>query len=152
MKQIAALLVLCLSVAGCSRHRTYAEGCGPLPRDWITPRQGRGVESLINVIAVAADGSVSFNGAGISRPILATYLKQSSAMFPAPVTQIKFAPTVDCATVQSLRRLMASALDCKYGKCSEGNEKWWFIGDVVFNGQSPEPYDPDASPLRTSQR
>ena len=146
MKQIAALLSLCFLAGSCSHKPTYAEGCGPLPRDWITPRQGRSVLSMLNTISVASDGSLTFNGLKSSRPVLAHYLKQAGTLNPIPVTQIKFASTVDCDTVESLRHLMTNTLDCKHGKCAEGNGKWWFIGDVVFDGQAPEAYDPDAAP------
>jgi len=144
MKRIAALLSLFLFVAGCGHKPTYAEGCGPLPKDWITPRQGRSVLSMVNVISVAPDGSLAFNGAKSSQPVLARFLKQTRQMNPTPVTQIKFASAVDCNTVESLRRLMANTLDCQYGTCAEGNGKWWFIGDVIFDGKAAQPYDPDA--------
>ena len=99
---------------------------------------------MLNIISVASDGSLSFNGVESSRAMLAGYLKQTADLNPVPVTQIKFEPTVDCDTVESLRRLMASTLNCQHGKCAEGDGKWWFIGDVVFDGKAPEPYDPDA--------
>ena len=154
MKRTTALLSLSLLVGSCNHKPTYAEGCGPLPKDWITPRQGRSVLSMLNIISVASDGSLTFNGVKSSRPVLAHYLKQTGNLNPIPVTQIKFASTVDCDTVESLRHLMASTLDCQYGKCAEGNGKWWFIGDVVFDGQAPEAYDPDSppSPIGNQQR
>src|SRR5512141_3194904 len=88
MRQRTALLSLALIVGGCGHKATYADGCGPLPVGWITPRHGRGVLSFLNVISVASDGSVSWNGTKISKPVLATYLKQVGVMDPIPVTQI----------------------------------------------------------------
>lgn len=142
MKPHAALLSLAILVGGCSHKTTYAEGCGAPPAGWITPRQGRSVLSMIYVISVAADGSLSWNGDKVSRNELATYLKQTARLIPAPVTQIKFASAVDCDTVINLRQLMAQTFDCRYGRCAEGSGKWWFVGDV---GTHNEPYDPDAS-------
>jgi hypothetical protein len=142
-KPSVALLGLAALTGGCGHKSTYAEGCGPLPDGWITPRQGRGVLSIVSVISVAADGNLTFNGARLSEPKLGTYLKQSSEMNPMPVTQVKFAPGLDCDTVRRLRRLMVRTLDCRFGYCAEGDGKWWMIGDVIVDGP-PKPYDPDA--------
>lgn len=144
MKRKAALVLMSMLLAGCDKPRTYAEGCGPLPKGWITPRQGRGVLSLLNVISVRDASLIEWNGKPISEGTLQSYLKVTSGMNPVPVTQIKFAPTSDCETVRRLRALMSSNLDCSYGKCAEGAGKWWLIGDVVFPGHPNEPYDPDA--------
>jgi len=144
MKPKAALAGMCLLLVSCRNHHTYAEGCGPLPRGWITPRQGRSVLSLFNVISVRDDSLIEWDGKPISEATLQAYLKVTSGMNPVPVTQIKFAPTTDCQTVRRLRGLMSSNLDCTVGKCAEGAGKWWLVGDVVWRGHPPEPYDPDA--------
>ena len=101
------------------------------------------VLSQLSVISVASDGSVSFNGIKTTQAKLPTFLKETREIAPTPVTQIKFAATLDCDTVNKLRRLMATTLDCQYDKCAEGNGKWWLIGDVV-DGKAPQAYDPDA--------
>jgi hypothetical protein len=146
IRQSAILLSIAMLIGGCARPRTYADGCGSPPAGWITPRQGRSVMSFINTAMVAPDGTLSWNGITISRPTFQTYLKQTRELNPAPMMHIKFSPAVDCGTVASLRGLMAETLDCRGGKCAEGNGKWWMIGDVVFDGKSPGPYDPDAAP------
>lgn len=143
MRSTAALLGLVILISGCGHRSTYAEGCGPLPKDWITPRQGMSVLSQLSVISVASDGSVLFNGIKTTQPKLAAYLKETGEIAPTPVTQITFAAALDCDTVHNLRQLMATMLDCRYGKCAEGNGKWWLIGDVP-NGNPPQAYDPDA--------
>lgn len=143
MRSTATLLGLVMLISGCDHRSTYAEGCGALPKDWITPRQGMSVLSQLSVISVASDGSVSFNGIKTTQAKLATFLKETREIAPTPVTQIKFAATLDCDTVNNLRRLMATTLDCQYGKCAEGNGKWWLIGDVP-DGNAPQPYNPDA--------
>ena len=143
MKRRAALVLMALLLTSCGNHRTYAGGCGPPPKDWITPRQGRGVLSLLNVIAVRDARLIEWNGVAVSETTLRSYLKQVSHMNPVPVTQIKFAPTADCETVRRLRALMSSSLDCSYGKCAEGGGKWRFVGDMVWSGRPPKPYEPD---------
>ena len=139
------VMACALLLAGCNNQQTYASGCGPLPSGWITPRQGRGVLSTLSVISVKGDKAINWNGKSISKTVLKRYLAQTSRLNPIPVTQIKFAPGVDCATVKRLRALMAKNLDCSYGKCAEGGGKWWEVGDVVFPGHSAEPYDPNPS-------
>ncbi len=145
MKRRAVLALTSLLLTSCGNHRTYAEGCGPLPKGWVKPRQSRSVLSLLNVISVRDDSLIEWNGKPISEATLQTYLKVTSGMNPVPVTQIKFAPKADCETVRRLRALMSTNLDCTYGKCAEGAEKWWFVGDVVRRGHPPEPYNPDAA-------
>lgn len=66
MKLKAALVGMALLLAGCGNHRTYVDGCGPLPKGWITPRQGRGVLSTVSVISVRGDKVVDWNGKPIS--------------------------------------------------------------------------------------
>jgi hypothetical protein len=83
MKPHAAPLSLAVLAGGCSHITTYAEGCGALPAGWITPRQGRSVLSMIYVISVAADGSLSWNGDKVSRNEHATSLKQTAGLIPA---------------------------------------------------------------------
>jgi hypothetical protein len=152
MKRRAALAWMSLLLTSCSNHRMYAEGCGPLPKGWITPREGRGVLSLLDVIAVRDASLIEWNGKAVSEPTLQTYLKQTSRLNPVPVTQIKFAPTANCETVRRLRALMSSKLDCSYGKCAEGAGKWWFVGDVVWPGHPSAPFDPDApAPSKAAQ-
>src|SRR4051812_45593620 len=80
MKRIGAFLGLSLFVGSCGHAPTYAEGCGPPPKDWIAPRQGRGVLSALNIISVASDGSLTFNGVTSSRPVLANYLRQAGTL------------------------------------------------------------------------
>jgi hypothetical protein len=142
MRPKVALVWTGLLLTSCGYQRTYAEGCGPSPKGWITPRQGRGVLSVLSVISVQSDGAVLWNDKPISEERLRSYLKLTSELNPVPVTQIKFSSSTDCDTVRRLRNLMASNLDCSYGKCAEGTGKWWFVGDVIGNGPS-EPYDPD---------
>ena len=144
MKRVIALLSLSLLASGCGHKQNYARGCGPLPRGWITPRQGRGVLSIFNVLSVASNGSLRWNGVKVSKPAVVGYLKIIPQMNPIPITQIKFDPELDCETVKSIRQLMVETLDCSYGRCAEGNGKWWLIGDVVSDGQPNQPYDPDA--------
>jgi hypothetical protein len=90
---------------------------------WITPRQGRGVLSLLDVISVRDASLIEWNGKPIAEATLRSYLKLTTGINPVPVTQIKFAPTTDCETVRRLRALMLSNLDCGYGKCAEGARK-----------------------------
>ena len=144
MKVKGALAWASLLLASCGTHKTYAEGCGPLPKGWITPRQGRGVLSLFNVVSVRDASQIDWNGKPISEATLQNYLKIVSGMNPVPVTQIKFASTVDCETVSRLRASISNNLDCRYGKCAEGTGKWWLLGDVVRPGVTSGPYDPDA--------
>lgn len=152
MKRTAALLAFSLLVVGCGDKGTYANGCGPLPKGWITPRQGRGVLSFFNVLSVSSDGSLLWNGKKVSKPAVAEYFRIIPKMNPTPITQVKFDPALDCETVRSIRQLMAKTLDCSYGRCAEGSGKWWLISDVVFDGQPNEPYDPDAKPATNNGR
>jgi hypothetical protein len=128
-------------LAGCSHQATYAGGCGTMPSNWITPRHGRSVLSLLSVISVASNGAISWNGVKVSEAKLASYLAQAAALHPVPVTQIKFEPGVDCDTVARLRRLMSKTLDCNFGPCAEGSGRWWQIGDVgpPFTTYDPHP-------------
>lgn len=139
-----AALVGALLLAGCNKQATYADGCGSPPKEWITPRQGRGVLSTLSVISVRGANAMNWNGETVSEATLERYLAEESQMNPVPVTQIKFSSTVDCATVKRLRALIARNLDCSFGKCAEGSGKWWALGDVVSIGHASEPYDPDA--------
>lgn len=141
MIRSSAILPVALLLAGCDRVTTYAEGCGPLPNNWITPRQGRGILSNLNVISVSADKAVTWNGEKISRDKLRSYLEFAKAMTPPLVTQVKFDPKLDCDTVAQLRQEIAQKLDCSYGLCAEGHGRWWFIGDVgpPFVAYDPHP-------------
>ena len=139
MKRSAFFLSVALLLGGCHRQTTYGDGCGVLPANWITPRHGRSIMSGLSVISVASDGTISWNGVKVSEATLASYLKQSRALNPLPVTQIKFQPGVDCDTVARLRRLMSETLDCSYGRCAEGSGRWWQTGDV---GPPFVTYDP----------
>ncbi|MDX5984540.1 ExbD/TolR family protein [Sphingomonas echinoides] len=144
MNKIGLLLSVMMFLGGCHHQTTYAEGCGRLPANWITPRDGRGVMSLMSVIAVRADGSLQWNGIGVSDATLKDYLKETATLNPVSVVQIKFAPDVDCDEVARLRRLVSDTLDCKFGQCAEGSGKWWRIGDVgpPFKAYDPQPVVP----------
>jgi hypothetical protein len=135
------LLAATILLGGCHHQRTYVEGCGPLPANWRTPRQGLSVMSILNVISVASNGTRSWNGVKVSDAVIASYLTQTRAMNPLPVTQIKFELGVGCETVYRLRRLMSERLDFSYGKCAEGRGRWWKIGDVgpPFVAYDPHP-------------
>lgn len=141
MKRSALILGVAMLVGGCRPQTTYVGGCGALPANWITPHDGRGVMSLLSVISVTSKGSISFNEDKVSYAKLVSYLKQTAALNPAPVTQIKFGAGVDCETVVRLRRLMTATLDCNFGKCAEGSGRWWQIGDVgpPFKAYDPHP-------------
>ena len=89
MKRKTALAWISILLAGCGSHLTYAEGCGSLPKGWITPRQGRGVLSLLNVISVQDAHRIEWNGKPISELTLQSYLEITRDMNPVPVTQIK---------------------------------------------------------------
>ena len=145
MKQSVLFLGVVILLGGCRHQATYAHGCGPLPAKWVTPRHGRGVMSILSVISVASNGSISWNGTEVSDSTLASYLKKTAAMNPMPVTQIKFEPGVDCETVARLRRLISETLDCDFGSCAEGRGRWWEIGDVgpPFKAYDPHPNLPD---------
>ncbi|WP_404367938.1 ExbD/TolR family protein [Sphingomonas sp. MMS24-J45] len=145
MKKIGLLLSVMMFLGGCHHQTTYAEGCGGLPANWITPRDGRGVMSLLSVIVVRADGSLQWNRIRVSDATLKAYLKETATLNPVPVVQIKFAPDVDCNTVARLRQLVSETLDCKFGQCAEGSGKWWRIGDV---GPPFEAYDPQPTLLQ----
>lgn len=146
----AAWAMTLILLPSCDSHRTYAEGCGALPKAWITPRQGRSVLSLLSVISVSGDDVIDWNGQRISEASLQLRLKRTGDLNPVPVTQIIFAPDVDCERVRRLRALLSSNLDCTSNLCAEGAGKWWFVGDVVSPGHPVEPYDPDGfeSPQR----
>jgi len=146
MRVMATIAAMILFLPGCAEEKRYAAGCGPIPDGWITPRQGRGVNSLLNTVSVVGDGSIVWNETVIPEVELFHYLKLTNQLQPTPVTQIKFAPTVECDAVRRLRLLVANNLDCSYGRCAEGSGKWWLIGDVVFEGVQNEPFDPDAPP------
>ncbi|TMJ17135.1 MAG: hypothetical protein E6G94_02400 [Alphaproteobacteria bacterium] len=152
MKHKIVLAWMSSLLASCGNHGTYAGGCGDLPEGWITPREGRGVLSGLNVVSVSDAGQIGWNGKAVSEQTLQEYLKLSSGMNPVPVVQIKFGPTVDCETVRRLRALMSSSLDCTYGKCAEGTGKWWLLGDVVGPGHPSEPYNPDAPAASESKQ
>ena len=139
MTRTGVLLAGAFVLGGCHNQATYAEGCGALPANWITPRQGRGVMSLLNVVSVYSNGTISWNRAKVSEATLTSYLKQVRTLNPLPVTQIKFESDVDCGTVVRVRRLMLETLDCRYGACAEGRGRWWLVGDV---GPPFEAYDP----------
>lgn len=136
------MLGIGLAIAGCGPKRTYAQGCGAIPKGWITPRQGRGDMSLLSVTSVKNDGSIWWNGEKVSEAEFLTRLKASTKLAPMPVTQIKFAPGVDCDTVARLRQKMVATLDCQYRMCAEGSGKWWRISDMIWPGVKNEPYDP----------
>ena len=146
MRVIATIAGIILLLPSCAEQKRYAAGCGSVPEGWITPRQGRGVNSLLNIISVEGDGSIVWNGTVIPEVELPRYLKLARQLQPTPVTQIKFASTVDCEAVARLRLLMSSNLDCSDGLCAEGAGKWWLIGDVISEGEANEPFDPDAPP------
>jgi hypothetical protein len=133
-----------LLTSACDTKRTYAEGCGPLPQGWTTPRQGRGLNSFLLDISVQRDGALLFNDTKVTEAALQSYLRHASGIVPRPVTQLKVDPSADCTDVHRLRRLMVKMLDCSYGHCAEGSGKWWFIGDVGGPDINNEPYDPDA--------
>ena len=141
----SAFILGVISLLGACRHQsTYADGCGAPPAKWITPRNGRGVMSIVSVISVASNGSISWNRSKVSETKLASYLKATAVMNPVPVTQIKFEPGVDCDKVARLRRLMSETLDCDFGSCAEGKGRWWEIGDVgpPFTAYDPHPILP----------
>lgn len=144
MTKSPVLFAVSVLLGGCHHQATYVGGCGPLPANWITPHQGRGVWSMLNVISVASNGTKSWNGRKVSEATLASYLKQTRTLNPLPVTQIKFEPGVNCETVSRLRQLMSETLDCSYGKCAEGRGRWWEIGDVgpPFIAYEPHPNAP----------
>ncbi|MEG3150730.1 hypothetical protein U1769_12615 [Sphingomonas sp. ZT3P38] len=141
MKRSVIIAGLMMLLGGCERSRNYAQGCGPPPANWITPRQGKGVLSTLNVISVASNGTVNWNKAKVPEATLVSYLKEVRGMNPVPVTQIQFEPGVGCDRVLYLRRLVSERLDCGYGKCAEGNGRWWEIGDVgpPFVAYDPRP-------------
>ncbi len=136
-----AILSVALFLADCDRPPTYAEGCGSLPRGWITPRHGLGALSTLNVISVSKSGAVTWNGENVSRDTLRSYLEVTKTLTPSPVTQMKFDSQVDCDTVVQLRQEISRLLDCSYGLCAEGSGRWWFIGDVgpPFVARDPSP-------------
>lgn len=140
MMRISILLAVSVLLSGCHHQANYIDGCGTLPANWITPRHGRGVLSVLSVISVASDGTIRWNGVKVSEALLGSYLKQLGTMNPLPVTQVKFEPDVHCVTVVRLRQLMSETLDCSYGKCAEGRGRWWEIGDVPpFPTYDPHP-------------
>lgn len=143
MKLAPAFVCLAFLLAGCGEERTYAEGCGAPPDSWITPRQGRSTLSALNVIDVPQADRIELNGKPISQSTFNKFLEQTSNLNPLPVTHIRFGSSVDCATVERLRNMVSNNLDCTYGKCAEGTGRWWMRGDVLFDGQPSEPYDPD---------
>ncbi|MES2754452.1 MAG: hypothetical protein V4659_07285 [Pseudomonadota bacterium] len=96
--------------------------------------------SILNVISVTSNGSMTWNGVDVSEAEIGTYLEQTRALTPSPVTHIKFEPGVACGTVLRLRQLMSDTLDCSFGKCAEGRGRWWEIGDV---GPPFVAYDPN---------
>ena len=122
MKLTAALVWIALLLTSCGNQRTYAEGCGPLPKGWITPREGRGVLSMLSVISVQNDGVIVWNGKSVSEPTLLNYLRLSSQLNPVPVTQIMFAPSVDCDVVRRLRTLMVSNSIAATGSAPKAQE------------------------------
>jgi hypothetical protein len=144
MKRTSLLLSVMMLLGSCHHQATYAKGCGGLPANWITPRDGRGVMSLLSVITVRADLSLRWNGKSVSDATLKTYLQETATLNPVPVVQIKFAPDVDCDAVARLRRLVSDTLDCKFGQCAEGSGRWWRIGDVgpPFEAYDPQPTSP----------
>lgn len=142
MKIAAMFASLAFLLAGCGNARTYAEGCAAPPEDWITPRQGRSTLSVLNAIDVPQADRIEWNGKPIPQSTLNDLLKHTSSLNPLPVTHIRFGPNVDCATVERLRRMVSNNLNCSYGMCAEGAGKWWVRGDVLFDGQPSEPYDP----------
>ena len=134
-------LLAAILLDGCRHQATYAEGCGQLPANWISPREGRSVWSLLNEITVASDGSISWNKSKISEAKFGSYLNQIKALNPTPVTHIKFEPGVDCGKVSRLRQRMSETLDCTGGQCAEGRGRWWIISDVgpPFSAYDPHP-------------
>lgn len=144
MKLPIAIFGLALLVLGCENPKVYEDGCGPPPKGWITPREGRGVLSILNVVLVAANRSIVWNGVAVSEQEFERYLELSRNLQPVPVTQIKFAPNVDCEKVARFRAIVNEKLDCTDGLCAEGSGKWWMRGDVIFEGVPSKPYDPDA--------
>lgn len=151
MKIAAVFVSLAFLLAGCGNARTYAEGCAAPPDDWITPQQGRSTLSVLNVIDVPQSDRIEWNGKPIPQSTFNDLLKQTSSLNPLPVTHIRFGSNVDCATVERLRRMVSNNLDCSYGRCAEGAGKWWMRGDVLFDGQTSEPYDPGLSVVETKR-
>jgi hypothetical protein len=124
------LLLLAFLLAGCGRKVTYAQGCGPLPANWIKPRDGRDIFSLLDVIRVAADHTKYFNGTKVSEATFRDYLTQSRGLNPKPVTQVIFDPALDCRTVANVREVVSDDFDCDHGHCAERSGEWWIISDV----------------------
>lgn len=137
--RLLLLPALPLLLAGCGHKTIYADGCGAIPAYWVMPRQGRSVLSTFSLLAVAANGSLVWNGTPISRAKLVRYLQESATLNPRPALQVKFDPGLDCATVSDLRKLVDRAADCAHGRCAEGNGHWWLISDV---GSYGEVFDP----------
>ena len=133
-------LTLAILIGGCQSRTTYAEGCGSLPANWKTPRQGRSVTSTLDVITVSSNGTIFLNGVNVSMAKVASYLKLTAKQSPAPITQIRFDHDVDCEAVVRWRNLMLNTLDCSLGyTCAEGHGRWWKVGDV---GPPFVTYDP----------
>ena len=133
-------LAVAILLGGCQTRTTYAEGCGSLPTNWKTPRQGRSVTSTLDVITVSSNGTIFLNGVKVSMAKVASYLKLTAKEDPAPITQIKFDPDVDCDTVARWRALLFNTLDCSRGyTCAEGHGRWWKTGDI---GPPFVTYDP----------
>lgn len=136
------LLSLALALNSCGRAPIYAHGCGPLPSHWRTPKQGMSIFGIANVLSVANDQTLKWNGVPITDTTLVTYLKEVKTLFPIPATQVTFANDVDCARVAGIRQMMSRELDCGNATCFEGSGRIWIIGDVLVNGKAPAPFDP----------
>ena len=142
MTKNLSFLAAAILLGGCQSRTTYAEGCGSLPENWKTPRQGRSVTSTLDVITVSSNGTIFLNGGKVSMAKVASYLKLTAKQMPAPMTQINFDQDVDCETVARWRNLILNTLDCSLGyTCAEGHGRWWKIGDVgpPFVAYDPRP-------------
>lgn len=136
------LLAVATLLGGCQNRTTYAEGCGSLPANWKTPRQGRSVTSTLDVITVSPNEVIFLNGVKLSMAKVTAALNLIAKEDPAPITQVKFDPDVDCDTVARWRTLMSNTLDCSRGyTCAEGHGRWWKTGDVgpPFVSSDPRP-------------
>jgi hypothetical protein len=103
------------------------------------------VLSLLNVIEIGRDGSITWNKQKVPKAEFPAYLKLTRDLPDEPINQFKFSPYLDCDTVKSIREIASSHLDCTYGRCAEGSGRWWLISDMIFPGQPNEPYDPGPS-------
>jgi hypothetical protein len=74
-----------------------------------------------NRIKALREGTITWNGQGVSAKELDTLFSTVSQMKPQPLTQFEWEQGAPCSSLEKVRKLMRERLDCdKTKNCLEG--------------------------------